>query len=62
VVRELPAQIHGPYVAAFAASLSPIFLVAALIALVAFVLTWFLREQPLRTTTPVLGVGEQSRG
>jgi EmrB/QacA subfamily drug resistance transporter len=55
VVRELPAQIHAPYVAAFAASLSPIFLVAALIALVAFVLTWFLREQPLRTTAPMRG-------
>jgi EmrB/QacA subfamily drug resistance transporter len=59
-VRELPAQIHAPYVSAFAASLSPIFLVAALMALVAFVLTWFLREQPLRATAPVQGVDEQS--
>lgn len=50
VVRGLPTQIHGPYVAAFAASLSPMFFVAALIALVGFVLTWFLREEPLGTT------------
>jgi EmrB/QacA subfamily drug resistance transporter len=58
VVRELPAQIHAPYVSALAASLRPVFLVAALIALLAFVLTWFLRELPLRTTARAEGVGE----
>ena len=58
IVRGLPAEVHGPYVAAFAASLRPVFLVATVAALVAFVLTWFLREVPLRTTARAQGVGE----
>jgi hypothetical protein len=42
-------------VSAFAASLRPIFLVAAAIGVAAFLLTWLLREMPLRHST---GVGE----
>jgi hypothetical protein len=38
-------------VSAFAASLRPVFLVAAAIGLAAFVLTWLLREIPLRKST-----------
>ena len=44
--------------AAFAASLRPVFLVAAAVALAAFVLAWFLPEAPLRTTARAEGVGE----
>jgi uncharacterized membrane protein len=54
-VRHLPAAIHGTYVTAFADSLTPVFLVTAVIGLVAFALSWFLREVPLRKT---LGAGE----
>jgi EmrB/QacA subfamily drug resistance transporter len=58
VVRELPAAIHAPYVASFAAALHPVFLVAAGGALVAFALTWLLRNVPLRQTAGASGVGE----
>jgi len=50
VIRSLPAALHAPFVAAFAASLQPVFAVAAGISLVAFLLTWLLRDVPLRTT------------
>jgi DNA-binding MarR family transcriptional regulator len=58
VVRGLPAAVHAPYVAGFAASLQPVFLVAAAVALAAFALAWFLPEAPLRTTARAEGVGE----
>jgi MFS family permease len=59
VVRALPAQLHAPYVAGFAGSLRPVFLVAALITLVAFILTWLLHELPLRTIAPGRDAGER---
>jgi EmrB/QacA subfamily drug resistance transporter len=49
VIRNLPVALHTPFVAAFAASLQPVFAAAAGISLVAFLLTWLLREIPLRT-------------
>jgi DNA-binding MarR family transcriptional regulator len=58
VVHHLPPAIHAPYVAAFAASLRPVFLAAAAVSLAAFVLTWLLREVPLRQTARAGGVGE----
>jgi EmrB/QacA subfamily drug resistance transporter len=53
VVKHLPAGIHTLYVEAFSAALQPVFLTATGVILLAFVLTWFLREHPLRTTTPI---------
>jgi len=50
-VKELPPAVHLPYVEAFAASLRPVFLAAAGISLLAFALTWLLREVPLREKT-----------
>ena len=50
-IRHLPPAIHDAYVKAFAASLQPVFLVAAAIGVAAFVLTWLLREMPLRQST-----------
>jgi EmrB/QacA subfamily drug resistance transporter len=50
-VRHLSPPLHHAYVSAFAASLRPVFLVAALIGIAAFALTWLLREIPLRTRT-----------
>jgi hypothetical protein len=54
-VRHLPPPVHDVYVSAFAVSLRPVFLVGAAVGVVAFALTWLLREVPLRKTT---GVGE----
>jgi EmrB/QacA subfamily drug resistance transporter len=50
-IRHLPAGIHHVYVSVFAESLRPVFLVAAAVGVVAFCLSWFLREVPLRKTT-----------
>ena len=55
VVRQLPPAIHHTYVSAFAASLEPVFLVGAAVGVAAFLLTWLLREMPLRHST---GAGE----
>jgi EmrB/QacA subfamily drug resistance transporter len=49
-VRELPPEARHAYVSAIAASLHPVFLVAAGIAVIAFILTWLYRETPLRAT------------
>jgi MFS family permease len=58
VVKHLPAAIHEPYVTAFAAALRPVFLTAAAVAFFAFLLSWLLRELPLRQTAAAEGVGE----
>jgi hypothetical protein len=49
-VRSLPAAIKGPYLQAFTDSLGTVFAVAAGIAAIAFVLSWFIQERPLRKT------------
>jgi EmrB/QacA subfamily drug resistance transporter len=49
-IRHLPAAARHGYAAAIAASLHPVFVVAAVLALCAFLLTWLLRETPLRAT------------
>ena len=51
LVRHLPPAVHEPYVQAFVTALQPVFLAAACISVVAFALTWLLREIPLRTAT-----------
>jgi EmrB/QacA subfamily drug resistance transporter len=47
-IRHLPGPVHAVYVSAFAESLRPVFLVAAAVAVVGFILSWFLPEVPLR--------------
>jgi EmrB/QacA subfamily drug resistance transporter len=54
-VAQLPPGIHDSYVSAFAASLHPVFVVGAVVGVAAFLLTWLLREVPLRRST---GAGE----
>jgi hypothetical protein len=56
-VHHLPPALHETYVRAVALALHPVFLVGAATAVVAFALTWLLREVPLRTTR---GVGESA--
>ena len=50
-VQHLPPAIHDAYVSAFAASLQPVFVVAAAVGVAAFLLSWLLREMPLRQST-----------
>jgi EmrB/QacA subfamily drug resistance transporter len=57
-VKRLPPAIHDVYVTAVTASLRPIFLVAAGVAVVGFALAWRLPELQLRTTVQAGGVGE----
>jgi EmrB/QacA subfamily drug resistance transporter len=57
-IDALPAAIRDPYLAAWAAALRPIFLLASAIAVVGFVLAWFLDEVPLRETIAGEGLGE----
>ena len=49
-ISHLPPGLHGGYLHAFTSSLNSVFLVAACVAFVAFVLSWFIRELPLRET------------
>ena len=58
LVDRLPPAVREPYVDAFAAALTPVFVVAAAAAAVAFALTWLLRDVPLRTTSRSDGLGE----
>jgi EmrB/QacA subfamily drug resistance transporter len=58
VIRHLPPALHTAFIEAFAASLQPVFLAASGVALVSFVLTWWLRDVPLRSTSRADGLGE----
>jgi len=49
-IRQLPAGLHGAAVQAFSAALHPVLNDAGSIAALAFALSWFLREVPLRRT------------
>ncbi len=53
----LPPAIHHGYVQAFSESLHAVFLIGAPVALVAFVLTWFLKDLPLRDHAYLDGEG-----
>ena len=57
-IDALPAVIHEPFIEAYAAAIRPIFLIAAGIAVIGFVLTWFLEERPLRETVADQGLGD----
>src|SRR6185312_2021544 len=51
IVRKLPPSLHEGYIRAVADSLHPVFIVAAVVAVFSFLLTWLLREVPLRDST-----------
>jgi hypothetical protein len=57
-VERLPAAIRDTYTGAFTDALSTVFLVAAAIVLVAFLLAWLIEERPLRQTVETAGVRE----
>ena len=52
IVKQLPPAARQAFEDAFAAALHPVFIVAAAISVLAFALTWLLRDVPLRTGTP----------
>ncbi len=58
LVDRLPPAVRDTYVEAFSNALQPVFLVAAGCGVFAFLLTWLLREVPLRETTRSEGLGE----
>jgi EmrB/QacA subfamily drug resistance transporter len=57
-LARLPAPIRDSFVSAYADALTTVFLVAAPVAALAFVLAWILPEHPLRTTVETAGVGD----
>jgi EmrB/QacA subfamily drug resistance transporter len=59
-LAELPAPIHTIYVDSFTNALSTVFVVAAVVAAAAFVLSWLLPERPLRDSVAAgsSGIGE----
>jgi EmrB/QacA subfamily drug resistance transporter len=62
-IERLPAPIHDAYIASFTNALQLVFLVAAVIVLVAFMLSWLIEERPLRATVETAsGTGEAIGG
>jgi EmrB/QacA subfamily drug resistance transporter len=57
-VDALPPPIRDAYVEAYAAAIRPIFLIAAGIAALGFLVTWLLKETPLRETVADQGIGD----
>jgi EmrB/QacA subfamily drug resistance transporter len=58
-VKKLPPAEHAAYLGAFTNALTTVFLVAAVVAAVAFLLSWALQQRPLReSATASTGVGE----
>ena len=57
-LKGLPAAIHAAVIHAYALALHPVFRTAVPVAVVAFVLAWFLREVPLRGAAGAAGLGE----
>jgi EmrB/QacA subfamily drug resistance transporter len=60
-IQHLPAAIHEMYVTAVALALHPVFLTATAVMVVAFGLTWRLRDVPLRETAGATEIGESVR-
>jgi EmrB/QacA subfamily drug resistance transporter len=50
-IRHLPPAAHSAFADAVAAALHPVFIVAGVVSLFAFALTWLLHDVPLKTQT-----------
>jgi EmrB/QacA subfamily drug resistance transporter len=57
-VAQLPADIATPIIGAYSDSITTVFLYAAPIAFVGFILAWFVKELPLRKTVGASDMGE----
>ncbi|HYB86374.1 MAG TPA: MFS transporter [Streptosporangiaceae bacterium] len=51
VLAHLPAAVHDGYISGYATALRTVFLVAVPFGVLAFLLSWTLKDVPLRTTT-----------
>ena len=63
-IDNLPPAVRAPIIVAFSHALQTVFLVAVPFAVLAFVLSWFMKEIPLRTTAfkpHVTGSGREQR-
>ena len=58
LIASLPAPIKEAFRTAYVDALHPVFLTGAAFAVVAFVLTWFIPEVPLRKTVKAQGASE----
>ncbi len=58
-IERLPGPLHDAYISSFTDAINVVFLVATGVMVLAFVLAWFIREQPLRATVETsAGLGE----
>jgi EmrB/QacA subfamily drug resistance transporter len=57
-LKGLPADIRTLVIHAYTLALQPVFLIAVPVALVAFALSWFLHEVPLRAAAGASDIGE----
>jgi hypothetical protein len=57
-LKQLAPAVHDAYVTAITAALRRVFLTAAALAVLGFVLTWFLRELPLKATAQAPDLGD----
>jgi EmrB/QacA subfamily drug resistance transporter len=57
-LKALPAALHNSYVHSFTNSISTVFLIAAGVVAVAFLLSWMLEERPLRKTIEGSDLGD----
>jgi MFS family permease len=57
-LQAMSPAARAPYLDAVMVALHPVFLLAAAVATLGFVLTWFLHEAPLRDMTATEGIGE----
>jgi EmrB/QacA subfamily drug resistance transporter len=57
-LERLPGAIRTTYIDSFTDSLDLVFIVAAAVMAVAFLLSWVLEERPLRKTVETAGMGE----
>jgi EmrB/QacA subfamily drug resistance transporter len=61
-IKALPPALHDAYITSFTHAIQSVFLVATAVVLVAFVLSWFIQEKPLRQTVETsVGFGESLR-
>ncbi|MFH9858012.1 DHA2 family efflux MFS transporter permease subunit [Streptomyces sp. NPDC017202] len=58
VIGDLPAALRPPVLHAYASSITDVFLYAAPVAVLGFVLAWFLKEDPLRASVTAPDVTE----
>ena len=59
-LKKLPKPIHDVYIASFTNALDRVFIVAAVVAAAAFLLSWLLEQRPLRESVSAgAGVGER---